>query len=207
MADSRSTADAAAEVSVLIVGAGPVGLVMACELARRAVSFRIIDTPPRSLPGSWAKRLQPRTLEVFYDLGIADRIVSLGRSGLQARSYRGEEVLGTHDINAGGQKPSAAAPYTRTMIIPQWRLEEELRQRLTGLGQQVERPVQLVARAHVAAAGPRCARPVSAAVYGHLPDSGQRPAAHHGQLRVPAPPAHRPEHLEPNLTEHLNLPE
>jgi len=41
---------------VLIVGAGPTGLTLACELARRNIRFRIIDAAPRRPIGSRGKR-------------------------------------------------------------------------------------------------------------------------------------------------------
>jgi len=50
---------------VLIVGAGPTGLTLACELARRGVPHRLVDLAPQPFAGSRAKGTQPRTLEVF----------------------------------------------------------------------------------------------------------------------------------------------
>ena len=58
---------------VLIVGAGPTGLTLACELARRNIRFRIIDAAPRHPIGSRGKALQPRSLEVFEDLSVIDQ--------------------------------------------------------------------------------------------------------------------------------------
>ncbi|WP_405394720.1 FAD-dependent oxidoreductase [Microbispora hainanensis] len=54
---------------VLIVGAGPTGLTLAVDLARRGVAFRIVDESPEPATGSKGKGLQPRTQEVFDDLG------------------------------------------------------------------------------------------------------------------------------------------
>ena len=51
--------------TVLIAGAGPTGLTLACELARSGVSFRLIEAAPGPQPGSRGKGIQPRTLEVF----------------------------------------------------------------------------------------------------------------------------------------------
>src|SRR5689334_17384565 len=63
---------------VLIVGAGPTGLALACDLARRGVYHRLVEASPRPFEGSRAKGLQPRTLEVFDDLGIVDRVLADG---------------------------------------------------------------------------------------------------------------------------------
>ena len=66
------------KTDVLIVGAGPTGLSVACQLAVRGVKFRIIDAAPGPQTGSRGKGLQPRTLEVFDDLGIVSEIVANG---------------------------------------------------------------------------------------------------------------------------------
>ncbi len=65
-------------VDVLICGAGASGLTLAIELARRGVSFRLVEQKETPFHGSRGKGLQPRTLEVFEDLGILERIVAAG---------------------------------------------------------------------------------------------------------------------------------
>ncbi|HTJ29125.1 MAG TPA: FAD-dependent oxidoreductase [Acidobacteriaceae bacterium] len=114
------------DVSVLIAGAGPTGLMMACELARRGVSFRIVDKAPEYFNGSRGKGLQPRTLEVMDDLGVIDRILELGRFHLPFRGYEGGKAIGEQDIHAG-RYPTPSTPYASPLIIPQWRVEETLR--------------------------------------------------------------------------------
>ena len=69
---------------VLICGAGAAGLTLAIDLARRGVSFRLIDKMDGPFQGSRGKGIQPRTQEIFEDLGIVDRIVATG--GLFRRS-------------------------------------------------------------------------------------------------------------------------
>lgn len=49
---------------VLVVGAGPVGLTMACELARHGVRCRIIDKAEQPSPYCRAIGVTPRTLEI-----------------------------------------------------------------------------------------------------------------------------------------------
>lgn len=61
---------AESSTDVLIVGAGPVGLVLAVDLARRGVPLRLIDRSDTFFGGSRADGVSPRTLEVFDDLGI-----------------------------------------------------------------------------------------------------------------------------------------
>ena len=60
---------------VLIAGAGPTGLTLAIELLRRNISVRIVDAAPSSFTGSRGKGIQPRTLEIFDLMGIADAVV------------------------------------------------------------------------------------------------------------------------------------
>ena len=63
---------------VLVVGAGPVGLTMACELARHGVRCRIVDRLAEPLPYCRAIGVTPRTLEVWDDMGIAREMIDAG---------------------------------------------------------------------------------------------------------------------------------
>ncbi len=124
--------------TVLIVGAGPTGLVLACELARRGVTFRLIEAAVGPQPGSRGKGVQPRTLEVFGDLGVVDRVLANGRMAMPIRSTAPD---GT--VTLGGAEPEELRnrpdiPYTTSLITPEWRVEEALRLRLTELGGAVE---------------------------------------------------------------------
>ncbi len=133
-----------AVAQVLVVGAGPVGLVAAIELARRGIQVRIIDASERPSDGSRGKGLQPRSIEVLDDLGVAGRVLATGRSRLSIRKYRGTAVLGTSEVNPGSPEATAATPYPRTLLIPQWRVEEALREKLSELGVSVEYGSKLI---------------------------------------------------------------
>jgi len=125
-------------LTVLIVGAGPTGLMLACELARRGVSFRLIESAPGPQPGSRGKGIQPRTLEVFGDLGIVDRVIANGRLAMP--------ILNTApdgQVTQGGNVPETLKgrpeiPYATSLITPEWRIEEALRRRLADFGGAVE---------------------------------------------------------------------
>ena len=130
-------------VSVLIVGAGPTGLTLACDLARRGVDFRIVDKASAYFVGSRGKGLQPRTLEVFDDLGIIEYILSHGRFHLPFRAYDGATILGDRDLHEG-RHPTPDVPYASTLIIPQWRVEEALRRLLEIGGTHVELATELI---------------------------------------------------------------
>lgn len=128
----------APEDAVLIVGAGPTGLTLACELARGGVPFRLIDAAGGPRPGSRGKGVQPRSLEVFEDLGIAEHVLAHGRLAMPMHSTAPDGR-----VTRGGEVPPSLAgrpdiPYPASLIIPQWRTEEALRRRLAELGGTVE---------------------------------------------------------------------
>src|SRR6201992_2808656 len=125
------------ETTVRIVGAGPTGLTLACDLARRGVSFRIVDKSPAHFAGSRGKGLQPRSLEVLDDLGVVDEILANGRFHLPFRGYDGATVLGDLDMHEG-RKPTPDVPYASSLIIPQFRVEEILRRKLAQSAVTVE---------------------------------------------------------------------
>ena len=74
---------------VLIVGAGPTGLTLAIELARRGIAFRLIEAADGPFAGSRGKGLQPRTLEVFDDLGVIDAVLAAGMPYPRLRIHGG----------------------------------------------------------------------------------------------------------------------
>jgi len=132
------------DISVLIVGAGPTGLTLACDLARRGVDFRIVEKAPGYFAGSRGKGLQPRSMEVFDDLGVIHRILDCGRFHLPFRAYDGTTILGDRDLHEG-RHPTPDVPYASTLLIPQWRVEEVLRGLMEQRGGRVELATELVA--------------------------------------------------------------
>ena len=75
---------------MLVVGAGPVGLVMACELARRNVPVRVIDKLPAPTTESRAILLHSRSLEMLERIGVVDEIIASGvrTNGMQMHAVR-----------------------------------------------------------------------------------------------------------------------
>ena len=122
--------------TVLIVGAGPTGLTLACELARRGISPRLIEAEPGPRPGSRGKGIQPRSLEVFDDLGIVDRVVAKGRMAMPIRSTALDGRVTLSNATTFENRPDI--PYPASLITPEWRIEEALRLRLAELGGEVE---------------------------------------------------------------------
>ena len=68
---------ASIDKEVLIVGGGPAGLMMACQLALHNISFRVIDKKEHVNNFSGALLIQARTLEIFDQMGIAGKILKV----------------------------------------------------------------------------------------------------------------------------------
>src|ERR1700682_4282472 len=127
---------------VIMVGAGPTGLTLACDLARRGVSFRIVDKSAEPFAGSRGKGVQPRTLEVFDDLGIVEELLSAGSPYQRMNAH-----LCFLDLKWRMHKQAQATPdvpYPSIWLVPQWRTEKTLRDRLERLGCRVEQGVEIV---------------------------------------------------------------
>jgi 2-polyprenyl-6-methoxyphenol hydroxylase-like FAD-dependent oxidoreductase len=132
------------DTQVLIAGAGPTGLTLAIELARRGIDLRIVDKAERFAVGSRGDGLQPRTLEVFEDLGVLDEVFAAGISAPVMRIYDGESVV-WEDRMANPEPPRADVPYPNLWFVPQWRTEEILRSRLSSYGVEVQLGSEVVA--------------------------------------------------------------
>ncbi len=125
-----------ASPEVLVVGAGPVGLTMAAELARNGISCRIIDRIPNPLPYCRAIGITPRTLEVWDDMGIADPLIDAGLWIVGTRSFL------NHSPAQDVQNELFGLPYGH-LGIPQPETERILAEHLATFGIAVERPVTL----------------------------------------------------------------
>jgi 2-polyprenyl-6-methoxyphenol hydroxylase-like FAD-dependent oxidoreductase len=118
--------------TVLIVGAGPTGLTLACELARTGVPFRVVEAAPGPQQGSRGKGVQPRTLEVLDDLGIVDRVLANGRLAMPMRIFGPDGSVAETDAVTFRDRPDI--PYGATLVTPEWRMEEALRELLAASG-------------------------------------------------------------------------
>ncbi|MBD2896919.1 Flavin-dependent monooxygenase [Actinomadura sp. RB99] len=120
---------------ILIAGAGPTGLTLAIDLARRGVPHRLVD--PRRPAGSRGKGLQPRTLEVLDDLGVIDAVRAAGAPYPPLRAYSGADVVWEGRMHEPAE-PTPDVPYPNVLMVPQWRTERILRDRLAALGGRVD---------------------------------------------------------------------
>jgi len=125
------------EINVLIVGGGPTGLTLAIELARRSIAFRLVDAAKTPFAGSRGKGIQPRTLEVFQDLGIIEKILKMGMPYPKLRVHLGPLSIPLGPLG-GRHQATEAIPYPNLWLVPQNRTEAILQERLAELGGQVE---------------------------------------------------------------------
>ena len=93
-----------ADVAVLVVGAGPTGLLLASELHRRRVECRVIDAHPAPLHWDRATVVHPRSLKVFESLGILEPLLAAGVKQRMARLHSGGNVLGEIDLSVCGSR-------------------------------------------------------------------------------------------------------
>ncbi|HZY89349.1 MAG TPA: FAD-dependent monooxygenase [Gemmataceae bacterium] len=126
---------------VLIVGAGPTGLVLALWLTRLGVRVRIIDKTAEAGTTSRAVAVQARTLEFYRQVGLADAVVEAGVQvaglNLWARGAKAARV-------PMGPMGEGLSPFPYALTYPQDAHERLLIDRLGALGVYVERRTELV---------------------------------------------------------------
>jgi 2-polyprenyl-6-methoxyphenol hydroxylase-like FAD-dependent oxidoreductase len=124
------------QTPALIVGAGPIGLALACDLARRGVGCRVVDDGegPTPLDESRALAVWERTLEVLDDLGAIGSVLEHGKRlhGLNAFTER------RRLLHVGLDLDGEDTPYPFLLSLPQGWTERALLERLGGLGVEVE---------------------------------------------------------------------
>ena len=126
---------------VLIVGAGPTGLVLALWLRKLGVGVRIIDKTSEPGTTSRALAVQARTLELYRQLDLADVVVSQGHKVPAVNLWvRGKPAARLPFETIG----SDLTPYSFLQIFPQDQHERLLIERLAALGVAVERQTELV---------------------------------------------------------------
>jgi 2-polyprenyl-6-methoxyphenol hydroxylase-like FAD-dependent oxidoreductase len=113
---------------VLVVGAGPCGLMTACELRRRGIDAAVIDAAPQPHRGSRAILLWPPTLRLYRDLGI---LPEAERRGVSIRAL-------AYHLGPGRTLRLPLAPAMAPLVLPQQDTDELLDGELRRLGDGVE---------------------------------------------------------------------
>ncbi len=111
------------KTDVIIVGAGPTGLSMACQFIRYGVDFVILDQKETTTPHSKAIGVQARTLEIYEQIGLADRLIEQGAIAAKARMVVGGEVRGEAEFTQMGK---GLSPYPFVLIVEQGKHEKIL---------------------------------------------------------------------------------
>jgi 2-polyprenyl-6-methoxyphenol hydroxylase-like FAD-dependent oxidoreductase len=121
--------------SVLIVGAGPTGLSLACQLVRYGVDFLILDKRGSITPYSKAIGVQARTLEIYEQIDLARRAIEQGTIAGKARLLADGEVRGEVDFSQIGKGLSA---YPFVLMLEQSKNEKLLDEYLHSNGKEVQ---------------------------------------------------------------------
>jgi 2-polyprenyl-6-methoxyphenol hydroxylase-like FAD-dependent oxidoreductase len=127
-----------ADPGIVVVGAGPTGLTLACELHRLGVSCRVIDKRSGPVEVSRALGMFTRSLEVLDDFGAAEDAIARGHRIEIANIYsRGRHIGGFLSASLTGTQ------YPRILALPQYETETLLLEHLQRLGGHVEREQSL----------------------------------------------------------------
>src|SRR5438034_11171172 len=101
---------------VAIIGAGPTGLALACQLIRYHIDFVIIDRKETTTPHSKAIGVQARTLEIYEQIGLAEKLIELGEVAEKVRMFAGGKVRGEAQFKDIGE---GLSPYPYVLIVEQ----------------------------------------------------------------------------------------
>jgi FAD binding domain len=89
---------------VMVVGAGPTGLLLSAELCRRGITCCVIDAHDAPLGWDRATVVHARSLEVFESIGLVDELLGEGIPVRATRLYSGGELLGELDVSDTGSR-------------------------------------------------------------------------------------------------------
>ncbi|MEO7387669.1 MAG: FAD-dependent monooxygenase [Gammaproteobacteria bacterium] len=130
------------DTDVLIVGAGPTGLMLANQLARRGVRAIIVDRHAGPSKHTRALGVQARTMEIYSQLGIVDRARELGKVGAGADIWARGRHMARVPLGSAGKD---LTPYPYIFILGQDDNERILGDRLHDWGLAVQWNTELIA--------------------------------------------------------------
>ncbi len=125
------------DCQVLVIGAGPTGLVLACELLARGIRVRIIDKGDGVVLQTRALGVHARTLEVLDMMGLAGRFLDHGQVVRRFHMYADGRTLVRLELSRNG------SAFGFMLDVPQHVTETILRQRVAELGGRVEDRTEL----------------------------------------------------------------
>jgi 2-polyprenyl-6-methoxyphenol hydroxylase-like FAD-dependent oxidoreductase len=130
------------DTDVLIIGAGPTGLMLANQLARRGVKPRIIDHHSGPAQQSRAMAVQARTMEIYSKMGIIEKSLALGERATAANMWANGRWTARIPVGDIGQSLS---PYPFVLMLGQDDNELIMGEKLRELGVTVEWNTELTA--------------------------------------------------------------
>src|SRR5882757_8636728 len=129
------------DTDILIIGAGPTGLVLALWLTRLGVRVRIVDKTAEPGTTSRALAVQARTLELYSQIGIAEAVMERGYKTIAVNLW----VTGRKAAHAVfGPMGEGLSPFPYALVFPQDEHECLLIDHLAEAGVQVERQTELL---------------------------------------------------------------
>src|SRR5262245_3284052 len=129
------------DTDVLVVGAGPTGLMLALQLVRRGVRVVIVDRHAGPSLQTRALGVQARTLEIYAQLGIVERALELGKIGTGANLWAQGRKMARVPLGEAGRN---LTPYPFILILGQDDNERILGDKLRELGVSVQWSTELV---------------------------------------------------------------
>ncbi len=118
----------------IIIGAGPTGLSLACQFVRHGVDFVIVEKNEGVTPFSKALGVHARTLEIYEQLGLAQKAITQGTIAGKVRLLEGGEVRGEVDLSNVGQGLSS---YPYMLVLEQSKNEQLLYEYMQAHGADV----------------------------------------------------------------------
>lgn len=129
------------DCDVLIVGAGPTGLMLANQLGRRGVHTLIVDRHAGPSRETRALGVQARTLEIYAQLGIVERALELGKRGTGANMWAEGRKMARVPLGDVGRR---VTPYPYILILGQDDNEKIMGDRLHDWGLAVHWNTELI---------------------------------------------------------------
>ncbi|KAI5120431.1 hypothetical protein M0805_009893 [Coniferiporia weirii] len=131
-------------VDVLIIGAGPAGLMASNGLSKAGVNVRVVDKRQKKVAAGQADGIQPRTIEVFQSYGLAERLLREANQMHMAAFYNPAPNGG---IVRDGRAPDVTAPTARfpfEVTLHQGAIEAIFLDSMRERGLEVTRPIEPV---------------------------------------------------------------
>jgi 2-polyprenyl-6-methoxyphenol hydroxylase-like FAD-dependent oxidoreductase len=129
------------KTDVLIVGAGPTGLALASQLVRYDVDFIIIDSKESTTPHSKAIGVQARTLEIYEQIDLAEKVIRKGAIATKAKMLVDGKVRGEIEF---GELGKGLSPYPFVLIVEQGKHEKLLHEYIKSNSREVRWQTELV---------------------------------------------------------------